>query len=177
MNRFAIFLFLFGGLSIAAHFPLQTYQIDGAKASVTFTIKNLGIEVNGTLSNPRGTILFDPNDLAGSSIQASVPVKTINTGIDARDESLREEEYFHVDKYPDMQFRSSSITKTANGYQVKGTLTIKGISKSVSIPFSVENQVFTGSFTIDRLDYQVGESSWVMSDEVKVKFSLPVLPA
>jgi polyisoprenoid-binding protein YceI len=176
MLRTLFFLSLSTLFTMAALTPLDTYQIDSEGASVSFVIKNLGVEVDGTLDQPEGTIIFDADDLAASSIRASIKVKTIKTGIEARDESLREEEYFYVDKYPRMSFSSTGIAKSGTGYQATGKLTIKGQTKTINIPFTVENDVFKGGFTLDRLDFGVGESSWILSDEVKVKFSLPVNP-
>ena len=132
------------------------------------------MEVNGTLDNPEGTVVFDANDLAASSVRASIKVATINTGIDARDEELVAAEYFDAKQHPRISFQSTRISKSGNGYQATGKLTIKGHTETVNIPFTVENNVFAGNFQLDRLDYGVGESSWILSDEVKVKFSLPV---
>ncbi|MEM6346288.1 MAG: YceI family protein [Bacteroidota bacterium] len=171
-------IYTFLGISfflLCAATPLATtYQLNSGSAAVTFEINNMGVAVDGSLSNPSGTVIFDPNDLVGSSINTSVQVNTIDTGIEVRDKDLKKAEYFDVAKYPNISFVSSSITKNGSGYQAKGTLSIKGKSKEISIPFTVENDVFKGKFNIDRLDFHVGEDSWILSDEVRVKFNLPV---
>ena len=160
---------------VCAATPLATtYQLNSSSAAVTFAINNMGVAVDGSLSNPSGTVIFDPNDLAGSSINTSVKVSTIDTGIELRDKDLKKEEYFDATKYPNISFVSSSISKSGSGYQAKGTLSIKGKSKEITIPFVVEDEVFKGQFNIDRLDFHVGEDSWILGDEVRVKFSLPV---
>ena len=91
-----------------------------------------------------------------------------------RDEDLISDNFFDIAKYPKMKFVSTSISKGSEGYVAKGSLTIKKTTKTVSIPFRVENQVFKGKFVIDRLDYEVGESNWLMGDDVTVFFELPV---
>ena len=159
---------------IAASPLITTYQLNSSEAAVVFEINNMGVAVDGSLSNPTGTVIFDPADLSNSSVSATVDVSTIDTGISARDKDLKKEEYFDVEKYPTIRFRSTSITKTNSGYQASGKLTIKGTTKNVSVPFTVENDVFKGRFNLDRLDYQVGEDSWILSDEVRVQFTLPV---
>lgn len=161
-------------LTVAASPLLTTFQLNSSEAAVEFEINNMGVAVDGSLSSPSGTVVFDPADLGNSSVNATVNVSTIDTGIEARDKDLKKAEYFDVEKYPTIRFRSTSITKTNKGYQATGKLTIKGTTKNISIPFTVENNVFKGRFTIDRLDYHVGEDSWILSDEVRVKFSLPV---
>ncbi|MFK7922014.1 MAG: YceI family protein [Bacteroidia bacterium] len=161
-------------LVFAAAPLLTTYQLNSSSAAVSFEINNMGVAVDGSLSSPTGTVIFDPSDLAGSSINAEVKVSTINTGIELRDKDLVKEEYFDAAKYPSIRFVSSSISKTSSGYQAKGTLTIKGKSKDINVPFTVENEVFKGKFNINRLDFHLGESSWILGDEVRIKFSLPV---
>lgn len=160
---------------ICAATPLvTTYQLNSSSAAVSFEINNMGVAVDGSLSSPTGTVIFDPSDLAGSTINASVKVNTISTGIELRDKDLVKEEYFDAAKYPNIRFESSSISKTSNGYQAKGKLTVKGKTKDISVPFTVENDVFKGKFIINRLDYHVGESGWILGDEVRIKFTLPV---
>jgi len=171
INTLLIFSFF---LVFAASPLLTTYQLNSNSAAVSFEINNMGVTVNGSLSNPTGTVIFDPSDLAGSSISTSVKLSTIDTGIELRDKDLLKEEYFDVEKYPSIRFESNNISKSGNGYQAKGKLTIKGKTKEINVPFTVENEVFKGKFNIDRLDFHVGEDSWILGDEVRIKFSLPV---
>lgn len=171
INTLLIFCFF---LVFAASPLLTTYQLNSNSAAVSFEINNMGVTVDGSLSNPTGTVIFDPSNLAGSSINASVKLSSIDTGIELRDKDLLKEEYFDAEKYPSIRFESNSISKSGNGYQAKGKLTIKGKTKEINVPFTVENEVFKGKFNIDRLDFHVGEDSWILGDEVRVKFSLPV---
>jgi polyisoprenoid-binding protein YceI len=146
--------------------------------SVIFHIKNAGIIVDGKFSGIAAAIKFDENDLENSSIYASVKATTVNTGIGKRDEHLRKEEYFHVDKYPKIEMRSTSFTKTAKGFNGQFDVTIKGKTKNISVPFTFDNQGSTGKFKgnlkLDRLDFEVGESGFVLDDDVKIDISLSV---
>lgn len=146
--------------------------------SVKFHIKNAGITVDGKFSGIAAAIKFDENDLENSSIYASVKATTVNTGIGKRDEHLRKEEYFHVDKYPKIEMRSTSFTKTAKGFNGQFDVTIKGKTKNISVPFTFDNQRSTGKFKgnlkLDRLDFEVGESGFVLGDDVKIDISLSV---
>ncbi|MDB4173577.1 YceI family protein [Bacteroidia bacterium] len=146
--------------------------------SVKFYIKNTGITVDGEFSGITASIKFDENDLANSSIFASVKASTVNTGIDKRDEHLRKAEYFDVANYPKITLKSTSIVKVEKGYVGTFDVTIKGKKKSLKMPFTFDNKGETGTFSgtlkLDRLDFDVGESSFILSDDVKVKIILNV---
>ena len=150
----------------------QQYKPVDEKSDVKFTIKNFGLNTPGTLNGLKGSINFDPSNPASSSFNVSVDVNTISTGVDERDSHLKKEEFFNAEKYPTISFVSTGITKGQDGYSVTGKLTIKDVTKIISFPFTVDNQdngmVFTGNFTINRKDFNVGGSSAVLSNSVNV---------
>lgn len=150
------------------------YKINSSAAKVSFIIKNAGLNVDGEFSGLSGTINFDKENPSAGKIEANIPVKSIDTGINKRDNHLRSEDYFEVEKYPNIKFVSSSISATKDGYNVSGNFSIKATTKSVTIPFTFENNVFVGKFNIDRRDYGVGGNSWIMGDKVKISFEIPV---
>ncbi len=150
---------------------------DGSK--VSFSIKNFGINTGGTLSGLKGSVLFDPANLTVSNFDVSVDVKTIDTDIENRDEHLRSDKYFDAEKYPVIVIRSTEIksnTAKSGEYSFTGTLTMHGITKNISFPFTVilrgNDFLFSGDFEINRLDYSIGEPSAVMSKTVKVSLSV-----
>jgi polyisoprenoid-binding protein YceI len=146
--------------------------------SVVFHIKNAGITVDGSFKGLAASVKFDENDLTNSSIYASVKSATVNTGINKRDEHLRKAEYFDVVKYPKIAMRSTSIAKSGSGYTGLFDVTIKGTTKNISVPFTFDNQgetgIFKGKLKLDRLDFNVGESGFVLSDDVKLDITLKV---
>jgi len=115
----------------------QNYTPTDAGSKVRFVIKNFGINTGGTFEGLAGTIVFDPANLAGASFNVSVDAKSVDTDVEARDNHLRKEEYFDVEKYPKLSFRSTKITTTnKEGYLFMfGVITIKNISKEISFPF------------------------------------------
>ena len=149
---------------------------DGSK--VRFVIKNFGINTGGTFEGLAGSVVFDPANLAGASFNVSVDAKTVDTDMEARDNHLRKEEYFDVEKYPKLSFRSTKITTTnKEGYLfVFGVITIKNISKEISFPFKQTSKeggiLFDGEFKLNRLDFGVGGKSFSMSDELNVELSI-----
>ncbi|MEL6250681.1 MAG: YceI family protein [Bacteroidota bacterium] len=169
ISLLALFLFAFQ----TAINPIS-YKINSSSAKVSFIIKNAGLNVDGEFSGLSGTINFDKENPSVSKIEASIPVKSIDTGINKRDEHLRGEDYFEVESYPNIKFVSTSVSATKDGYNVKGNFTIKKTTKSVTIPFTFSNNVFVGKFNIDRRDYGVGGNSWIMGDKVKIFFEIPV---
>ena len=165
-----LLLFAFSTNSFAQLKPIAD------KSEINFTIKNFGLNTNGSFSGLKGTIQFDSTKLSSTSFNISVAANTVNTGVDARDSHLKKEEYFDADKYPTISFKSTEIKKTSNGFVVSGSLTIKSTTKNISFPFSVKPQsgglLFTGNFTINRKDYDVGGSSAVLGNNVDLSLKV-----
>ncbi len=143
-------------------------------ATVDFKIKNIGVYVKGNFSEATITSNFDKNDLENSFINAVIAINSINTNNKKRDKHLLEDDYFNVDKYKQMELVSTKIEKVSdNNYRLTGTLTIKKTSKTVYIPLVIrdDNQSLSidADFEVNRRDYGVGGSSWVMSNTVKIK--------
>jgi len=150
--------------------------VDYSASSITFKIKNAGLNVEGTFKEYSAVVSWDPKNLAASQVEGKIKTKSISTGINGRDNHLRKEEFFHADKYPEIHFKSTAIKSQGAGYVVVGKLTIKGVTKEVSIPVSVTKtttaEVYEGTLTINRLDFHVGEDSWVMSDDVMIAIKI-----
>ncbi len=170
MKKILFFLFL----SLYTFTPVVAqWRVQPVGSSVAFRIKNAGINVDGTFNGFSASVLFDPNQLPEARLSGTIQAKTINTGINGRDNHLRKEEYFSVDKYPTISFTSTAITKKGNAYLAKGNLTIKDVTKMVEIPFTFQqtNQttaLLTGQIQIDRRHYHIGGNSWVMGDNVNI---------
>ena len=156
----------------------QNYTPTDAGSKVRFVIKNFGINTGGTFEGLAGSVVFDPANLAGASFNVSVDAKTVDTDMEARDNHLRKEEYFDVEKYPKLSFRSTKITTTnKEGYLFMfGVITIKNISKEISFPFKQTSKdggiLFEGEFKLNRRDFGVGGKSFSMSDELNVELSI-----
>lgn len=154
---------------------LIAQEIDQDQSEIRFSVSNMGLNsVKGTIGEMKGTVDFSVAKLATSKFETTVAVKTINTDNEERDEHLKTEDFFEVDTYPVIRFVSSSIKKSGSNYQATGTLTIKDISKEVTIPFSVEQsgstKTFTGTLKIKRKDYHVGETYgyFMIGSDIKI---------
>ncbi|MBK8575366.1 MAG: YceI family protein [Elusimicrobia bacterium] len=181
-----ISLFLAGGLLAA-----DTYTLDAAHATVGFSVRHLGISnVKGSFPKVEGTLRLDGKNMAKSSVEITIDAASVNTNNDKRDEHLRGTDFFDVGKFPTSTFKSTSVSKNGAGYLVTGDLTMKGVTKSVAIPFTLSGPVdhpmmpvsavgAAGSVTINRRDFNIlyGPAA-LISDEVvidlQVEFTRPL---
>ncbi len=141
---------------------------------ISFKIKNAGVNVKGTFHEHTVTVRFDENDLANAYFEVKIEVSSLDTGIKGRDKHLKKSKYFDVASYPQIEFKSTSIKKTAEGYTALGDLRIKKTIRQVEIPFTItalegNEKAFKGSLNIDRRDYGVGKNHLIMGDEVKIE--------
>lgn len=169
------FLLLFTPLLLFAFTIIDLKPVD-ADDSVTFVIKNFGINTKGSFKGLKGSIKWDAANLSNSSFNVSVDANTINTGIDMRDNDLRKENYFNVEKYPTINFVSTAVSAT----NVTGNITIKGITKQINIPYTVKSSgngyLFEGKFSLNRRDFNVGGSSFTLSNNLEVQLKVLATP-
>lgn len=177
MNRIiTVLLFLYISFCTTA----QTYRPSDTGSKIHFIIKNFSINTGGDLSGIKGIINFNLSNLNACSFNVTVDVKTIDTDNSSRDEHLRSVSYFNAEEYPVIAIKSTKIDKTnksnAGWYYFTGTLSMHGVTKVISFPFTATQQgfnfLFASKFEINRLDYGVGESSSVMSKTVKISLSV-----
>jgi polyisoprenoid-binding protein YceI len=111
-----------------------TWEVDSVHSGIYFTVRHLGIiNVQGMFAKPAGTIVFDDQDISKSSVNATVDVSSVLTGVDPRDKHLQNPDFFDVAKYPAMTFQSTKIWKTGDGTaKMTGNLTIHGVTKEVT---------------------------------------------
>ena len=178
MRLFIVSILLLVSVSFLQAQPLQAVS---GSSSIQFKIKNLGVSVNGKFTGLTSSIQFDPAAIASASIQAQVDAKTVNTGIDMRDDHLREKDYFDVKNFPVIKLVSTKITAGSrkDSWNFSGKLTIKETTLDITFPFTAIPVAggfqFKGEFTINRRDFGVGGGSFTMGDKVTV--SLDVLAA
>ena len=176
------------GAALAA----DEYNIDPAHSSVEFAVKHMVIStVKGNFADFSGVLMYDQNDPTKTSVDVVIKAASIDTNNDKRDNHLRSADFFETEKYPDITFKSTKIEKTKDGLTMTGTLTIRGVSKEVSMPVQLTDtmtdpwgSVRFGAETgldINRQDYGV---SWnnvmdngglVVSDNVKIMINVELV--
>jgi polyisoprenoid-binding protein YceI len=148
------------------------------KISDNYSVKFEGGDPSGEFGGLKGTISFDPNNLAASKFDASIDVATINTGNGMKNTHAKSEKWFDAEKYPAIRFTSASFSKTTAGYETKGTLEMHGVKKEITIPFTFEDNIFNGSFQVNRLDYNVNTAEPAHGAAIfKVTINVPVVKA
>ncbi len=171
MKFLTILPLLFLGLLTGVNSQAQT--INSEQSHVDFKIGNMRFNtVKGTIDGMQGQVFFMENDLANSSFNVCVDVATINTGSKKRDEHLREEDFFYVDQYPTICFSSKSFQKTGATYIATGTLTMRGISKSIDLPFSFDGKTFKGEIEVSRMAFDVGKETGTFMVSEKATISI-----
>lgn len=109
-----------------------TWQIDTAHSSASFSIKHMMIaKVHGGFEKLSGTLQLDSSDITKSSVQASIEAASINTREPQRDAHLKSADFFDVEKFPTLDFKSTKVEPDGDELKVTGQLTIHGVSKEV----------------------------------------------
>jgi polyisoprenoid-binding protein YceI len=147
---------------------------------VTFEIENAGMTVTGSIQVTKTQFRFDPKDLQNSSILVVADPSTVETGISIRDKHLKRSDYFDVAKYPEIRLYSTGYRKTGkNKFVGRFNMTLKGITKEFDIPFTLVHEsrttIYQGHVEINRLDFNLGEKSTILSEKIKVKVDVTLM--
>jgi len=155
-----------------------TYVATSWKIADGYTIKFDGRGASGSFSGLKGDIIFDENDLPGSKFNVTVSTASVNTGNNLKNKHAKGEKYLYADKFPLIRFTSSAIKKADKGYTATGALEIRGVKKEISLPFNYSKTasggLFTANIEVNREDYKVGGSSFILGSDFKVEISVPV---
>ncbi len=142
-----------------------TWKIDPAHSQAEFVIRHMGISnVHGRFGNVNGTITFNKDAIAKSSVDATVDTTTVDTGVPQRDTHLKSADFFDVSKYPTMAFKSKTIEPAGSDYHVIGDLTLHGVTKLVTLTMDAPSKEqagpdgklrrgFSATTTIHRQDF------------------------
>jgi polyisoprenoid-binding protein YceI len=153
----------------------QSWKISG-----DYSINFSGDNASGIFRGFKGSVNFDEADLASSRFDVAVDVDSINTGNGMKNTHAKSEKWFDAEKYPDITFVSTSITKTTGGYEAKGNLQIHGVTKDFTIPFSFNKTAsggaFVSTFVVNRLDFNMKtpEPDLGAATILKVDLNIPV---
>jgi polyisoprenoid-binding protein YceI len=167
----------------------DVYTIDKAHSEVSFQVRHLVTQVRGKFDDYQGTINLDPAKLENSSVDFSIKADSIDTDLADRDKHLRSPDFFDVEKFPAITFKSKGIRKSGKDtYAVLGTLTMRGVSKDVTLPVTFlgtvkdpwgnEKAGFSTELTLNRKDYGINwnaaldNGGVVLGDDVKISINL-----
>lgn len=182
----ALLLVLVSHLALA---QAPAWTPDPAHSEVDFSVLHLSLsDVHGRFGAVTGTIMLDQADLTKSSVNVAIDVTAVDSGESSRDSVLKSSSFFDVDKYPKAAFVSTSVQKTASGLKVVGNLTVRGVTKPVTLTVEGPNGPvtgmdqklhagFTAEATLDRRDFGIGSAfpSAIVGDQVKLTIDLEII--
>jgi len=194
IRAFAVAAGLF--LAAASSVPAQTWTIDSSHSAAQFSVRHMMVTtVRGDMGKITGAVSFDPAKPAAGSIDATIDVTGINTREAGRDKHLKSADFFDVEKFPTITFKSKKIDPAAGGgFKVTGDLTMKGVTKEVVLDVEPLRPVIkdqrgasrtgtTATTKLNRQDYGVNWSraldggGVVVSDDVSVTIDIQLISA
>jgi polyisoprenoid-binding protein YceI len=160
------------------------YGLIAARSSLTYTFVQAGAAGQGRFRSY--TVSFDP---AAGRLEVVIDMRSFDTGDSQRNDVLGGADFFDVAQYPQARFVATRMERTATGYVATGSLTLRGVTRSITIPFtwrtaSVQGRTLghlEGQTTVRRLDFGVGQGQWRstawVGNDVTVRYSLVLAPA
>jgi polyisoprenoid-binding protein YceI len=167
-----------------------TYSFDKAHSAISFRVKHMGlVEVLGFFRDFKGTVDYNAKDVGKSTVEFTAQAISIDTGVAGRDTHLKSADFFEVDKFKEITFKSTKVEKKGKGWILTGDFTMKGVTKSISFPFNIAGFLpagersgakmgITAATTINRRDYGVNYGSNLpngapmLSDDVKIDLQI-----
>jgi polyisoprenoid-binding protein YceI len=160
------------------------YKVDPVHSSVVFRVKHFGVvNVYGRFNEISGTISFDKENPSKSAVDFSVPVESVDTHVQKRDQHLKSPDFFNAKQFPVITFKSKEVKKTdEDTYEMTGDFTLHGVTKSLTIEFKkggeakgMQNEYRSGGetqFTIKRSEYGMNFMLNGVGDEVNVMVAI-----
>jgi polyisoprenoid-binding protein YceI len=183
--RIVLAISLLGSLSAFAQ--TSTWNIDPNHSTAQFTVRHLAISnVSGSFTKVSGSVVLDEKDITQSQVSASIDVSSVDTRVEARDKDLRSPNFFDVEKYPTIEFKSKKIVNSGGKLQIIGDLTIHGTTREVTLdadgptpamtdPWGNLRRGISATTTINRKDFNLvynkllGTGEAVVGDTVKIQ--------
>ncbi len=165
--------------ALAQQPPPATLQAAGSE--IAFTTRQVGVPVEGRFGRFSAQIVLDPKKPEAGSVSLTIDTGSARFGSAELDTEVPKATWLNVARFPQATFQSSSIKAAGPGrFEVIGKLTIKGATGNVTVPVQLVQSgavsTATGSFTIKRLTYKVGEGEWadtsLLADDIQVRFKL-----
>jgi cytochrome b561 len=163
----------------AARAASPAYSAIAAQSSLSYTFTQAGAQNQGRFK--AFTVSFDP---AGGRLEVMVDMRSFDTGDQQRNDTLGSSDFFDVARYPQSHFSASHMDRTAAGYEATGSLTLRGVTRNITIPFTWRTATvqgrsvgyLAGQTTLRRLDFGVGQGQWKSAEwvgnDVVVRYSL-----
>jgi polyisoprenoid-binding protein YceI len=181
-------------LALSAPAPAATWAVDAPHTEVNFSVKHFFTPVNGSFDKWDIDLQYDAENPEESKVTVTIDIASVNTGNEKRDNHLRSGDWFEVETYPTMTFKSTKVEKVGDNKLVAhGTLNIKGHKQKVDltithlgtkqIPEQMQEMLggakevasFEASTSIDRNDFEVGVGNWAATMIVGDKIDITIM--
>lgn len=181
-------------VAVLAAVPLfaaqETFTVDKVHSATEFKIRHMMSSVGGKFADFGGTVNIDRSNPTSSSVEFTIQTASIDTATPDRDKHLRSSDFFDVEKYPTITFKSVKVapTKTKDTYDVTGDLTMHGVTKRITLPviflgfmkdpWGNERAGFELNTTVNRKDYGINwnkaldQGGYLLQDDVKIAINL-----
>ena len=166
---------------------MATYKIDASHSDIIFKVKHLMITtVTGQFKSFDATLSADKDDFSDASVTFTADINSVDTRSEQRDAHLKSDDFFAAEKYPQLKFVSSAVSKTDDGLVINGDLTIRDVTKPIQLkadfngvvvdPWGQTKVGFEAEGKIKRKEFGLGwdavteAGGVVVSDDVKLQF-------
>lgn len=179
--------------SLSALAQTSSWNIDPAHSTAQFTVRHLAISnVTGSFTKVTGSVVFNEKDITQSQVTASIDVSSVDTRVEMRDKDLKSPNFFDVEKYPTIEFKSKRIVNSGGKVQLIGDLTIHGTTHEVTLdvdgptaeltdPWGNLRRGISATTTINRRDFNLvynkalGTGEAVVGDTVKIQIDAEIV--
>lgn len=168
---------------------MATYKIDASHSDILFKVKHLMITtVTGQFKSFDATLSADAEDFSDAAVTFTADINSVDTRSEQRDTHLKSDDFFNAEKFPELKFVSTSVSKTDDGLVVKGDLTIRDVTKPIELkadfngvmvdPWGQTKVGFEAEGKIKRKEFGLGwdavteAGGVVVSDEVKLQLNV-----
>ena len=164
--------------------PLDTVQVD--KSKIAFSFKQMGVAMDGHFAKFSAALNFDPAKPEQAKASFEVDLASIDAGSSEADQEVAGKAWFTTAAFPKAVFVAKQVKQIApNQYEVLGSLSIKGRSRDIKSALKLSSQgkssVLSGSFTLQRADFAIGEGMWskfdVVANDIQVNFQFTAFNA
>jgi polyisoprenoid-binding protein YceI len=179
--------------TLSALAQTSTWNIDPAHWTAQFTVRHFAISnVTGSFTKVSGSVVLDEADITKSQVSASIDVSSVDTRAEKRDQDLKSPNFFEVEKYPTIEFKSKRIVSSGGKVQVIGDLTIHGTTREVTLdvdgptpaltdPWDNWRRGISATTAINRRDFNLvynklfGTGEAVVGDNVKIQIDAEIV--
>jgi polyisoprenoid-binding protein YceI len=181
LSTLALAAALLAAVALPAWSQPKSAQLQAAGSEIAFTTRQMGVPVEGKFGKFSAQIALDPKKPETGTVAFAIDTGSARFGSAELDAEVPKAPWLNVPKFPQASFQSSSIKAAGPGrFEVTGKLAIKGATHDVVVPVQLTqaagSSTATGSFTIKRLEFKIGEGEWadtsMVANDVLVRFKL-----